>query len=354
MSRRTWIARAVASMLIAGLIAGCGGDTGQKLAEDEPLTIGQVVPTLGFITLDTARALDTFADEGIQVKNVQLSGGDPTALAALDAGDIDVAAVGSDAAVSAIAKGAGEYQIIYALMPKMSLELTVSDVLLERTGVTPDAPLEEKIQALKGARIGVSALGGAQERVSQWLAKQGGLDPATDLEIVNVGPPSALQAGMENKTIDAFLLTAPSGATTEASGYGNILIELGSEIPELRDYYHLVLVASNEFAANNHETLVAAARALNQANQAVVEDPARVTSALREASYGEVPEEIMTNSVEKLGSGLDVNGALTREGMQFLLEFSAETVDPAAEKLDVTQGEGEWWTNEFAEEADQG
>ena len=163
MSRRTWTTNALAGLLVAATLVGCGGSDNETLGENEPLTIGQVVPTLGFITLDTARALDTFGDEGMSVDNVQLSGGDPTALAALDAGDIDVAAVGSDAAVSAIAKGAGDYQIVYALMPRMSLDVTVSKDFLAESGVSPDAPLEEKIAALKGARIGVSALGGAQE-----------------------------------------------------------------------------------------------------------------------------------------------------------------------------------------------
>ena len=356
MPRRTWIVRALAGVLAASTLAACGGagDSNAKLEKNEPLTIGQVVPTLGFITLDTARAVDTFDDEGIAVENVQLSGGDPTALAALDAGDIDVAAVGSEAAVSAIAKGAGDYQIVYALMPKMSLEVTVSKEFMAKSGVTPESPLEDKIAALKGARIGVSALGGAQEKVSQWLAKQGGLDPASDVDIVNVGPPSALQAGMENGNIDAFLLTAPNGEQSEEAGYGEVLIELGSEIPELRDYYHLVLVASKDFAANNHEALVNATRALNSANELVTNDPSKVTQALLKGSYKEVPEGIMANSVEKLGSGLEVNGALTEDRMNLLLEFSAQTTDPKAASLDVAEGEGDWWTNEFVEEAEKG
>ena len=354
MRKSTWLPRVytlTACMMVAALTAACGADSGAKLGEDEPLTIGQVVPTLGYITLDTALASDTFAAQDLKIDKVQLSGGDPTALAALDAGDIDVAAVGSEAAVTAIAKDAGDYKIVYALMPKMSLELTVSKDFLAQSGVSADSPLEAKIQALKGARIGVSALGGAQERVSQWLAQRGGLDPSADLEIINVGPPTALRAGMENGNIDAFLLTAPNGEQAEAAGFGEILIELGSEIPELRDYYHLVLVTSKEFAANNRKTLVGAVRALNAANEAIADDPQRVTKSLIAGGYGEVPEDIMANSVAKLSSGLEVNGALTPERMEFLLKFSAETADASAADLDVTDGEGDWWTNEFVKAA---
>ena len=354
MRKSTWHPRifALTVCLLAGaLTAGCGADSGAKLTKNEPLTIGQVVPTLGYITLDTALASKTFANQDLKVNKVQLSGGDPTALAALDAGDIDVAAVGSEAAVTAIAKKAGDYKIVYALMPKMSLELTVSKDFLAKSGISADSPLDEKIQALKGARIGVSALGGAQERVSQWLAQRGNLDPASDLEIVNVGPPPALRAGMENGNIDAFMLTAPNGEQAEEAGFGELLIDLGSEIPELRDYYHLVLVTSKDFATNNRKTLVKAIRALNEANGAIADDPESVTKALIAGGYGKVPEDIMANSVAKLSSGLDANGALTAERMEFLLKFSAETSDPTAEDLDVAKGEGDWWTNEFVKAA---
>ena len=156
---------------------------------------------------------------------------------------------------------------------------------------------------------------------------------------------------MENGDIDAFLLTAPNGEQAEAAGYGEVLIELGSEIPELRDYYHLVLVANKEFAANNREALVDAVGALNEANSQVTENPDQVTQALLEETYSEVPPEIMANSVDKLSVGLEGNGALTEEGIRHLLEFSADTTDPAAASLDPAEGEGDWWTNEFVEKS---
>jgi NitT/TauT family transport system substrate-binding protein len=354
MPRSTGMARirtVLTCMLLGSLVAACG-DSSARMGENESLKIGQVVPTLGYITLDTALALDTFADVGLAVEKVQLSRGDSTALAALDTGDIDVAAVGSESALTAIAKGAGDYEIIYAVMPKMSLELTVSDKFLAPRGVTPDSPLEERIQALRGARIGVAGLGGAQQRVSQWLAKRGGLDPDSDLQIINVGAPTALRAGMENGNIDAFLLTAPSGEQAEAAGFGQVLIELGSEIPELRGYYHLVLVTTKGFAANNQENLVKFAKALNAANDAIVNDAGTTTQALLVGSYTKVPPDIMAASVKKLGSGLEVNGALTAEGMTFLLEFAADTANDAdVASLNVAEGEGDWWTNEFVEAA---
>ena len=54
-----------------------------------------------------------------------LPGGDASALAALDSGDIDLAAVGSEAVLRAAAKGQ-PFEIVYTLMSKVTLQLVVS------------------------------------------------------------------------------------------------------------------------------------------------------------------------------------------------------------------------------------
>ena len=73
-----------------------------------------------------------------------IPGGDPSTLAALDSGDIDFAAVGSETALQAISKGQ-PFVLIYPVMGKMSVELVVSEAFLKRTGVSPADPLPKRI-----------------------------------------------------------------------------------------------------------------------------------------------------------------------------------------------------------------
>ena len=157
-------------------------------------------------------------------------GGDPAALAALDAGDVDLAAVGTESALRAVAKGQ-PFEIVYSLMSKVTLEVVVAPSLLEKSGVKPGDPLQKRIAALKGATIGVAAIGGTQETAARWLAAKGGLDPKADIKIAQVGSPVALQAALENKRIDAFVLSPPEGYLATKSGAGTILISLGDEFP---------------------------------------------------------------------------------------------------------------------------
>ena len=150
-------------------------------------------------------------------------GGDPAALAALDAGDVDLAAVGTESALRAVAKGQ-PFEIVYNLMSKVTLEMVVAPSLLEKAGVKPGDPLQKRIAALKGATIGVAAIGGTQETAARWLAAKGGLDPKADIKIAQVGSPVALQAALENKRIDAFVLSPPEGYLATKSGAGTILV----------------------------------------------------------------------------------------------------------------------------------
>ena len=196
----------------------------------QTVRIGQGVSTLSFLPLWSARALNSFAAEGLTANAVVIPGGDATALAALDAGDIDLAAVGSETVMRAFAKGQ-PFEMVYSLMSKVSLDLVAAPALLDRAGVKPGDPLAKRLAALKGAVVGVAAIGGAQEAAARWLAAKGGLDPKNDIKVAQVGNPVAIQAALENKRIDAFVLSPPEGYIAEKANTGKILVTLGQRFP---------------------------------------------------------------------------------------------------------------------------
>jgi len=341
----------IATLCVAALaLAGCGGEPGEERAQAGIVKMGQAVPSLGFLNVDAARALGTFKDEDLKLEWSLVSGGDPAILAALDSGDIDFAAVGSEAPVTAISKD-GPFELVYALMSQMSLDLTVSDSFLKKAGVSPDDPVEKRLASLKGATIGVTVIGGAQDRTVRWLAQRAGLDPKKDVEVVQVGPPPALQAALETDRIDGFALTAPNGPLVERQGSGKVLIRLGEEIPELRSHYHTVLVVRKDFAEENGELVTRVARALATAAERTVDDPEEVAKRVHDQLYQKVPPQVMSESVGGLKDGLKNQGRMTAENMAFLLKFTSQAGYELGEGLDAKEGMGEWWTNEFVEGA---
>jgi ABC-type nitrate/sulfonate/bicarbonate transport system substrate-binding protein len=309
--------RALIGFWLAALVAPAG----KARAATASVRIGQGVPTVSFLPLLAARALDTFKQQELDLQFVAINGGDPPALAALDSGDIDFAAVGSDITFEAIAKGQ-PFELIYSLMSEVSLELVVSNDLLRRTGVGPASPLQERIAALKDATIGVSAVGGTQDRTARWLAAQGGLDPTTDLKIAMIGPPPAIHAALEHGQIDAFLLSPPEGTLTERANAGQVLIRLGAEFPELRQLPFLVLVAKRPMSSEGRALAIATARALQAATRTAIADPAAVADQIRQKFYPQLASDVLRTAIETLRPGIATLGQLSEPQIEAALRFA--------------------------------
>jgi NitT/TauT family transport system substrate-binding protein len=318
----------------------------------EKVRIGQATAALSFTPIWAARALDTFKAQGLDLQWSTIAGGDPTTLAALDSGDIDFAAVGSETALQAIAKGQ-PFQLVYSLMSTMTLELVVSNDFLARTGVSPADPLDKRIKALKGAMIGVSAVRGAQDRVARWLIQQGGLDPMADLKVANIGAPPAIRAALENKQIDGFVLSPPEGVLTEQSKAGKVLVKLGREFPDLQTLHFLVLVAKRPVDGAKRELAIKTMRALMLASAETMKDPARVSGEIQSKFFPKVEPAIIAAAIDSMKPGVTRGGRFAANEIAYLLKFTADTGGAMEKQLDPAQGEGQFWTNAFIDAAKQ-
>src|ERR1700722_18748390 len=272
----------------------------------QTVRIAQGFPSLSFLPVWAARALNTFQAEGLNAAVVS-PGGDPAGLAALDAGDVDLAAVGTESALRAVAKGQ-PFEIVYSLMSKVTLEVVVAPSFLEKSGVKPGDPLQTRIAALKGATIGVGAIGGTQETAARWLAAKGGLDPKGDIKIAQVGSPPALQAALDNKRIDAFVLSPPEGYLATKSGAGTILISLGDEFPLLANQPYLVLVAKKPIDDKASELIVKTVRAMQAASAALVANPEPGALAIQKQFFAKADPAAIVAAIKALDSGVASGG----------------------------------------------
>src|SRR5690242_9645706 len=120
--------RLLAALLVAALPLG-------SAAAQSPVKvrIGQATPALSFLPIYAARALDTFRAAGVELEWSAIQGGDPPTLAALDSGNIDFAAVGTETALQAIDKGQS-FTLVYSLISTVSLAVVASTAVLAPAG----------------------------------------------------------------------------------------------------------------------------------------------------------------------------------------------------------------------------
>jgi NitT/TauT family transport system substrate-binding protein len=310
-------------------------------ASNDTVRIGQATTTLGFLPVWAARTYDTFPAQQLDLTWAAINGGDPACLAALDSGDIDIAATGSDSVLEAVAKGQ-PYQIVYSLISKISLTLTVSEAFIKKTGIAKDQPIQTRIAALKGATIGVAVVGGAQDRTVRWLAARGGLDPRKDIQVVQIGAATALGAALENGRIDAFMLSPPEGQLAEAAGYGKNVIEPNTDIAGWGGMPSLVLVARSDANEVAQKKIVATLRAINAANHAVLADLDGSADKIGAKYFPKLPQPVMRASIRALADGIKDDGLLNDERAKLLTRFVEESgrAPPAA---------GSFWTNRYVE-----
>ena len=333
--------RLLEAALVAAVLLALSPATAQQTVR-----IGQGAPTLSFLPLWTARALNTFAAEGLTANAIVIPGGDAAALAALDAGDIDLVAVGSDTLMRAAAKGQ-PFQMVYSLMSKVTLDFVASPSLLDRAGVRVDDPIAKRLAALKGALIGVAAIGGTQEAAARWLAAKGGLDPKNDIKVAQVGNPVAIQAALENKRIDAFVLSPPEGFIAEKAGAGKILISLGSEFPQLANQPYLVLAVKTPVDDAKAALIVKTARAMQAASAALAQKPDETAQAIQKQFFPKADPEAITTAVKSLRNGTTEGGKIDVEGVQNALATAKDIGIDFGKEFDAKASENALWTNRY-------
>jgi ABC-type nitrate/sulfonate/bicarbonate transport system substrate-binding protein len=317
---------------------------------DQSVRIAQGFASLSFLPLWAARALNSFKDQGLTATVIVSPGGDPAALAALDAGDVDFAAVGTESALRAVAKGQ-PFEIVYNLMSKVTLEMVVAPSLLAKAGVKPGDPLQKRITALKDATIGVAAIGGTQETAARWLAAKGGLDPKKDIKIAQVGSPVALQAALENKRIDAFVLSPPEGYLAAKSGAGTILVSFGNDFPLLANQPYLVLVAKKPIDDKASALIVKTARALQTASASLVANPEPAALAIQKQFFTKADPAAILAATKALDTGVAGGGKLDVQALQNQLTFSREVGTDLGKDFDAAASQNDVWTNSFVERA---
>jgi NitT/TauT family transport system substrate-binding protein len=212
-------------------------------------------------------------------------------------------------------------------------------------------PLEKRLAAMKGALIGVTALAGVQEIAARWLAAKGGLDPKNDIKVAQVGNPTAIQAALEAKRIDAFVLSPPEGYLAEKAGTGTVLVSLGDDFPLLASQPYLVLVAKKPISPATADLITRTAKALQQASAATVSKPDETADAIQKQFFAKADPQAIAAALNILRSGVADGGKLDVQGMQNALTFAKEVGTNFGEEFDAKASEDDLWTNRFVEAA---
>jgi NitT/TauT family transport system substrate-binding protein len=122
-------------------------------------------------------------------------------IAAVLSGEADFAFPASTTAIDAI-QGGGDVVIVASGLKFASI-LGLGTEAAKKVGVSADAPVNERIAALRGLTIATSPEGSGNNSLLRQIVSAAGLDPDKDLKVVGVQDPSAIVGGIKQGRFDA-------------------------------------------------------------------------------------------------------------------------------------------------------
>ena len=182
------------------------------------VVLNEVAHSIFYAPMYVAIEEGYFSDEGIDITLVTGFGADKTMTAVLS-GEADIGFMGSEASIYTYNEGATDYVVNFAQLTQRA-----GNFLVARKEM-PNFSWKD----LKGSTVLGGRKGGMPEMVFEYILKQQGIDPATDLEInQNIyfgSTAAAFSEGQGDYTVEF----EPGATTLETGGKGYVVASLGKD-----------------------------------------------------------------------------------------------------------------------------
>lgn len=283
-----WRKRWVWAGALTLALAGCGSATsaGQPASKPAPapsaapsseapkqlvhVTMVEAVSSPAYAPVFLAQKLGYFQAHGVSVTVSPLQGGS-TAAAALIGGSAQFdAGVASDVLL-ADAKG-NHLESIAAINNSIFLALDMSTTWAKARGITANTPLNDKLKALKGAKIGITAPGSLTDLALRYMLGQVGLKPNVDYHEVALGSPAANLAALSAGTTQAAIFDPSFADTAVQKGVG-LYIGSGTDFPVLNNAAFGCVVVDRSYAQAHPDVTRAVAQSIAEADNFILDHP---------------------------------------------------------------------------------
>ena len=296
-----------AAVLSLSLLAGCTPVTNEgkvskdSTSEEEPatdsadektkdsetvkITLNEVAHSIFYAPMYVAIEEGYFEEEGIDLELVCGFGADKT-MTAVISGEADIGFMGSEASIYTYAEGATDYVVNFAQLTQRA-----GNFLVAREEM-PDFTWDD----LKGHLVLGGRKGGMPEMVFEYILKENGIDPETDLEInQNIDFGSTAAAFSEGQG-DFTVEFEPGATTLESEGKGYVVASLGEDSGYVP---YTAFSAKKSYIDNNPEIIQGFTNALQKGMDYVQEHTPEDIASVIEPQFPETDLETITTIVTR-------------------------------------------------------
>ena len=274
---------AAASVLVAAAACSSAGSASNSAPKSGgplvKLRVAQSSTSVGYFPFYVAEQEGFFKSEGIDVGTPAVLGGDSKVAAALAGGSADV---GGGVATTAflLADGGRDPRIVANLLNAYYVDVIVGKQFKQPPA---GASLEDKIRALKGARVGVPAPSGGGAALLQFLFNKVGMNIQSDITMVNLGGSTSGALGaLKTNRVNVLVFFQPVGQQVEAEGAGTIYISPSrGDVPDMTDQPHAVAITTGKILKAKSKAIAAFVRAIGKAEALIHNDPTTMATLFK-------------------------------------------------------------------------
>ncbi len=310
-----------ASRIIALVLAGTVASA-PAYAEDK-VVVAHSTTSFAFLTFFVAEAMNYFDETGVVVEDVRTGSGSK-AMAAMVNGDANIYIGSTATAFKSRAKGV-PVKLIAPVVRQLTTSIVVSEEWSKKHNITKDSPLDEKLAALKGARIAVSGPGSGGDQTVRYVAAEAGLNPDRDMEIVAMGSNSSTyMSAMNAGQIDGFAISPPAIHVAEKEFNSTILVNLAAgELPSMDGYFYIGMLARDDWYSQNLDAAARVIKGLKMAMDAV-HDPElnpKAAQATYEKFYSDMDRELFQRVWDDQSNSVPSDLSMDTETVTAVIDF---------------------------------
>ncbi len=257
----------------------------QTQAETVDITLNEVAHSIFYAPMYVAIEEGYFAEEGINLELVCGFGADKT-MTAVISGEADIGFMGSEASIYTYNEGANDYVVNFAQLTQRA-----GNFLVAREEMT-DFAWED----LKGTTVLGGRKGGMPEMVFEYILKENGIDPETDLEInQNIDFGSTAAAFSEGQG-DFTVEFEPGATTLESEDKGYVVASLGEDSGYVP---YTAFSAKKSYIEENPDVIQGFTNALQKGMDYVQSHTPEEIAAVIEPQFPETDLETITTIVTR-------------------------------------------------------
>lgn len=241
-------------MVLAFSFVACGTKTQstptEEKAELQKVRLGEVTHSVFYAPQYAAIALGFFEEEGIEIELSNLQGADKVMSAVLS-NQIDVGFCGPEASIYVYNEGREDYPQVFAQMTQRDGSFLVG---------------KDKVDAfdwnqLKGKTVIPGRRGGVPYMTFEYLLKEKGLNPETDLVLDDSIQFSLMAGAFSGSDAEYVTLFEPTASMIETENKGYILTSVGEESGDIP---YTAYCAKSSYIAENEKLIESFTRAIQK------------------------------------------------------------------------------------------